>query len=648
MINFSNGVVDVDVYRKRVQSYLNLHLYQAALFWADKVVALTVSNSKDVYWLAQCMFHLKQYHRAAHLLKIQNLDKTDILCNNLSVRCMLKANQYNEALKILNLMDVDEFVQNSVRGNMHDFELSVLSHQIQSSVLVLRGQVLEAMDNRGLASECYRNALKCDVFCYEAFENLIQHNMLSASEEEELFDSLPILEQCNKEEAEMVTILYRSKMKKYHTHLDAKPMVMPKVVLSTPQVCGPTFADSPNVTPMESSSAEGVCNKQEKITLDHGGESAPLRRLEESLDFVVSQAEQLYYNCDYQRTLELTEKILRQDPYHSDCLLVHISCLVELKKSNKLFTLAHKLVDLYPELAIAWYAVGCYYYIINKSDLARRYLAKATSLDKLFGPAWLAFGHSFAIENEHDQAMAAYFKASQLMKGCHLPLMYIGLECGLTNNVQLAEKFFQQANSIAPDDPFVIHEMGVIALQNNNFSVAEGHFNKALSILNTRKLTPIPERWAPLHNNLGHALRKQKKYDEALDHHHQALVLNPNNASTYSAIAFVHALTKNLDESADWFHRALGLKRDDTFSSTMLNYVIEHIAEDQIAYPGAPDYIPDYDEPQEAALNADVDQEAESTRDEEEPTQSGSINQTADMSMSLDMDVSDSTALAKD
>lgn len=63
-----------------------------------------------------------------------------------------------------------------------------------------------------------------------------------------------------------------------------------------------------------------------------------------------------------------------------------------------------------------------FWYILNiivpgKSDLARRYLAKSTCLDRLFGPAWLAYGHSFAIENEHDQAMAAYFKASQLMKG---------------------------------------------------------------------------------------------------------------------------------------------------------------------------------------------------------------------------------------
>lgn len=31
----------------------------------------------------------------------------------------------------------------------------------------------------------------------------------------------------------------------------------------------------------------------------------------------------------------------------------------------ELFALAHNLVDLYPDLAISWYAVGCYYYVIG-------------------------------------------------------------------------------------------------------------------------------------------------------------------------------------------------------------------------------------------------------------------------------------------
>ena len=79
--------------------------------------------------------------------------------------------------------------------------------------------------------------------------------------------------------------------------------------------------------------------------------------------------------------------------------------------------MGHKLIDLYPEFAISWYAVGCYYYLNESYEQARKYLLKATSKKNVFGPAWLVYGHSFAVENEHDRAMAAYFKASKLIKG---------------------------------------------------------------------------------------------------------------------------------------------------------------------------------------------------------------------------------------
>ena len=61
-------------------------------------------------------------------------------------------------------------------------QLLLLMFQLTSSVLFLKGRVYEAMDNRGLAADCYKQALRCDVYCYEAFEALVQHQMLSAQE----------------------------------------------------------------------------------------------------------------------------------------------------------------------------------------------------------------------------------------------------------------------------------------------------------------------------------------------------------------------------------------------------------------------------------------------------------------------------------
>ena len=71
-----------------------------------------------------------------------------------------------------------------------------------------------------------------------------------------------------------------------------------------------------------------------------------------------------------------------------------------------------------------------------------------------------------------------------------------------------------------------------------------------------------------------------RKYHSALDFHHRALILRPQNPSTLSAMGFTYALMGEHENAVDYLHQALGLRRDDTFSTTMLTYAIEqHMAE---------------------------------------------------------------------
>ena len=46
-----------------------------------------------------------------------------------------------------------------------------------------------------------------------------------------------------------------------------------------------------------------------------------------------------------------------------------------------------------------------------------------------------------------------------------------------------------------------------------------------------------------------------RKYEEALEFHRQAELLCPQNPSTYSAIAYIHALTGNNTLAVDFFHK---------------------------------------------------------------------------------------------
>jgi anaphase-promoting complex subunit 6 len=108
-------------------------------------------------------------------------------------------------------------------------------------------------------------------------------------------------------------------------------------------------------------------------------------------DVLTSQAQNYFYHNQFDKAYAITKKyvlafitkhqlkisffrILNEDPHNfSNALVIHISCMVELSLKNDLFYCAHKLVDNHPELYIAWYAVGCYYYLIGNYENARRY-----------------------------------------------------------------------------------------------------------------------------------------------------------------------------------------------------------------------------------------------------------------------------------
>lgn len=170
--------------------------------------------------------------------------------------------------------------------------------------------------------------------------------------EEELMKNLSISEQCSVEEAEVLKTLYESKLKKYHTPSLPKPneskilfgdspFVLSNrlsVKISQPirsphtpfTIATPTSISTPNDV---RKNKNGTSQSMQIDRCDNGA----LLKLKNSLDLQVAEAERLYYNCDYQQCSQLTETILKIDPYHDVCLPIHISCQVELKQSNSMY-----------------------------------------------------------------------------------------------------------------------------------------------------------------------------------------------------------------------------------------------------------------------------------------------------------------------
>jgi anaphase-promoting complex subunit 6 len=106
---------DIESYRKLVKNLLDLRRYKSALYWSEKVAVLSNNFPRDVYQLAQCMFMLKEYNRASHIIKKSGLEKTNLLCLALLVECLFASNDHQEALNLLTSIEIEE-----LNTSLHD------------------------------------------------------------------------------------------------------------------------------------------------------------------------------------------------------------------------------------------------------------------------------------------------------------------------------------------------------------------------------------------------------------------------------------------------------------------------------------------------------------------------------------------------
>jgi hypothetical protein len=106
--NQDQQCTDIDSYRKLVKNLLDLRRYKSALYWSEKVAVLSKNYPRDVYQVAQCMYMLKEYSRASHVIKRNSLERKNLLCLTLLVECLYASKGNHEALALLDSLDIEE------------------------------------------------------------------------------------------------------------------------------------------------------------------------------------------------------------------------------------------------------------------------------------------------------------------------------------------------------------------------------------------------------------------------------------------------------------------------------------------------------------------------------------------------------------
>ncbi|GER29157.1 cell division cycle family protein [Striga asiatica] len=465
----------IEKLRGVVRDCVSKHLYSSAIFFADKVAAVT-ADPADIYMQAQALYLGRHYRRAFHLLNASQIVLRDLRFRYLAAKCLEELKEWDQCLLMLgdakvdengNITDSKDFNSMYLDKDGEDREINIIS-----AICFLRGKAYEALENRSQARLWYKAAIQADPLCYE-------------------YDKENVVENKFKELELEVS--------------DTK------------------------------TSGKSLCS------------------LKNNTDLLACKAE-YYHQCgEYQKCFELTSVLLEKDPFHLKCTLVHLAAAMELGHSNELYLMACNLVKDYPQ-------------------------NKATSLDGTFAPGWIGCGNAYTAQEEGDQAMSAYRTAARLFPGCHLPTLYIGMEYMRTHSFKLAEQFFMQAQAVCPADPLVYNELGVVAYHMKEYKKAVWWFEKTLAHVPSS----LTEMWEPTVVNLAHALRKLKRYNEAIIYYEKALALSTRSLSTYAGLAYTYHLQGNYTAAITHYHKALWIKADDQFCTEMLTWALEDECHDGV------------------------------------------------------------------
>lgn len=523
-------------------------------------------DPNDAFFLAQVHFSTGNYTRAQSLLNKHHLVEHSLACRYLAAHCQIKQSKYEEALSILGDKNPSHLIisPSKTRRKLHHTNGTLrpgikYGHAIgkperlekseerdrentsdiryEAGMCYLRGICFAKQDAFDRAKECYKDAVRIDVQCFEAFDQLMKNSLMSPDEEWAFlnaldFDSISGEDiSTSQEAAQFAKMLYTTRLSKYKN-------------------------------PTE---------------FNHASETLSTHyNLATNSDLLLSKAELFFTQCRFKQALALTTSILETDEYNFSIYPLHLACLHELAQTNTLFLLSHRLADLHPDQPATWLAVGVYYLSISQIAEARRFFLKSSTMDSYFGPAWIGFAHTFAAEGEHDQAISAYSSAARLFQGTHLPQLFLGMQNLQLNNMTLAHEYLNAARALCSTDPLLLNELGVVFYHRDYLSEAINTFNSALTI--AADIDSDPRAWIATRANLGHAYRRQREWALALQEFEEVLRQGGRDASIFCAKGLVLLEMGRSWEAVCALHEALAVGPQDPIATDLLSRALEENA----------------------------------------------------------------------
>ena len=332
---------------------ISLHLYKNALFYAEKCLCISLTHdinsiSDNIYMFAKCLFLNKEYSRCVNLIQKYNVIYYNINFLILYGQALFNCDDYDSVILYLE-KDPITFESQILDDDNNDI------NNMHSIRHLLIGKAYEMKENKQPAIRNYLLALKNDLENIEAFDILINHQLLNTSEKQKLLNTLNF----NQNNCWLYDY-YQSKIND-NIFMTYKSDV--EIDLSINKIINEINSEN-NSKYRRDNNLEEINNYNSNYITNINIMDVLYKNNDQSL--MLMEAEKMFMARDYTNTYKKLKKINEDDFYNLELIPMLCSSMIELNKIVDLYSLAYKLGNNCNDKFIPWYAVGCYYYAIKK------------------------------------------------------------------------------------------------------------------------------------------------------------------------------------------------------------------------------------------------------------------------------------------
>jgi len=222
------------------------------------------------------------------------------------------------------------------------------------------------------------------------------------------------------------------------------------------------------------------------------------------------------------------------------------------KIAEKIF---HRLIELDPKLAEAWYNKGLSLGYLENFNEAIEYFNKTIELDANFAEAWHGKGVSLASLGNYEEATKCYDKAIELDPRLAEAWYNKGGSLGKLGKYDEATKCYDRVIELDPN-----HDQ---AWQNKGASLGQlGKYEEAIACFS--KATEINPKLVQAWHNKGFLSGKLGKHDEATKCYNKATEINPNDKKAWYGKGASLLELRKYNEAMKCFDRVIEIDPDSS------------------------------------------------------------------------------------